>query len=396
MHLLIGCSSSLMGGSGISTYAKALCEAFFAMGVRTTIIAPPPFDFEQIGNTPELRYIPFKASEPQSKQAQELLKYIDSSEVTGIINNDNSLLQSIAPAVPCPFIAIGHANKTNIARLTCWQPHWTDHILVISDDMRARFTQQHKIPPTKCCVVYSGVPDRGWGINWNPKRQIHIVCASGSDYGKGSDLALATARRLQIKSGFRRTRITWCGHASGTLSNALKGLPDVHVAGRLGKPDFQAVLKTANILLFPSRGEGCPMVVLEALSYGVIPIASDAEGAMRSIINNGWNGFVCSLRHWPDEASSCVDFLFTYPDAAQQIRSQARASFVARFQDSATAQAILDLLARPTVDRRRLQTQIKVLRPHRVPLQAGEKPRILDRFCYRSGLMLRKESVLQV
>lgn len=59
------------------------------------------------------------------------------------------------------------------------------------------------------------------------------------------------------------------------------------------RDDVTSWLKTADCLLFPSRTEGCPNVVLEAMACGCPVIASDIP-AIRELIDPGVSGWLCS------------------------------------------------------------------------------------------------------
>ncbi|MXE01528.1 glycosyltransferase family 4 protein, partial [Escherichia coli] len=78
------------------------------------------------------------------------------------------------------------------------------------------------------------------------------------------------------------------------------------IIDKLPKEEFEKTLSSSCFLLLPSRVEGCPMVLLEALRFGVIPIVSNGKGAMREIVRHGVNGFICDLNNWCDEAYSIL------------------------------------------------------------------------------------------
>lgn len=60
----------------------------------------------------------------------------------------------------------------------------------------------------------------------------------------------------------------------------------------LGQVDnVKAVLQDTDILLFPSRGEGLPKAVLEAMSMECVVVAYDVVGC-RDLIQSGYNGFL--------------------------------------------------------------------------------------------------------
>ena len=58
----------------------------------------------------------------------------------------------------------------------------------------------------------------------------------------------------------------------------------------LGFVDVKPYLSSASILAMTSSSEGFPMVILEAGTYGVVPIAFDVSEGIRSLIDNGVSG----------------------------------------------------------------------------------------------------------
>ena len=71
----------------------------------------------------------------------------------------------------------------------------------------------------------------------------------------------------------------------------------VEFVGRLAsKSEFDELLASSNILLSPSRNEGCSMLLLEALRSGTICIVGDYKNGNREIIENGKCGFIVNHR----------------------------------------------------------------------------------------------------
>lgn len=66
--------------------------------------------------------------------------------------------------------------------------------------------------------------------------------------------------------------------------------------------DIRPILAKTGVLVIPSRIEGIPIILLEAMSMGVPAIASDV-GGIPSVIRDGYNGFLCP----PDDPQAFID-----------------------------------------------------------------------------------------
>jgi glycosyltransferase involved in cell wall biosynthesis len=63
--------------------------------------------------------------------------------------------------------------------------------------------------------------------------------------------------------------------------------PRFHFVGFLDRETLKALYEQANILVFPSIRENCPMVLLEGMDAGCAVITSDAEGCAEVVANAG-------------------------------------------------------------------------------------------------------------
>ncbi len=66
---------------------------------------------------------------------------------------------------------------------------------------------------------------------------------------------------------------------------------------RFYSPDSNAevleALASRDVLVFPTRFEGFPVSLLEAMSAGLVPVASNLPGGLRELVVPGENGFLC-------------------------------------------------------------------------------------------------------
>ncbi len=379
MKVLLGCSNKPDAGAGIAVYVRELAGEFLRQGLEVHLASPPP-QRETWLSEMQVRHIPCNETTDQLKGARHLMDYVREHKIDGIINNDNSLVQSIASGVRCPFISVGHFGSTIIASLACHQWQWCDYVVAISSDMQKRFVQRYGVPVTRCPVIHNGIRDKGHDGRYHRKDPVtlRVLYAGGQNPFKGADIVLRTVLKNNVL--WKGMRLDWFGVLQSKFAPRLSGLAHVQAHGYVPHEELLACLRNADVLLFPSRAEGCPMALLEAMSMGVICIASDGEGAMRWLIENGRSGFICNLKTWDSQVMECLAYLRDTPLALENMKRSARTRFLREYDIALTAENLLTLLRQPTVDRAKLPERLDILKWHRPP-----KPSVPDRIRFRFG-----------
>lgn len=109
---------------------------------------------------------------------------------------------------------------------------------------------------------------------------------------------------------------------------ASAGLADrLHLLGR--RDDVPRLLKTADVFVFPSRTEGLPNAILEAMAAGVPVVATDVPGC-RDLVIHERSGLLVPV----DDAAALadeVDRLLTNPDLAARLARAALADVSRNF-----------------------------------------------------------------
>ena len=120
--------------------------------------------------------------------------------------------------------------------------------------------------------------------------------------------------------------------------------PDLPVVyhGRRSGEETLALLSQADVLLMPSRFEGFPVTLLEALSLGVVPVASRLPGITDDAVTDGVNGilpevgdinaFAASIQRLEDD------------DLRRRMSEAAWTTARAQFQDSTMVDRYVELL----------------------------------------------------
>lgn len=126
-----------------------------------------------------------------------------------------------------------------------------------------------------------------------------------------------------------------------TFAMAMKGLanaPECRGSVRfLGfRPDIERIFQAADIFVLPSRAEGFPSVVAEAMATGLPCILSNLPGVARAAIRNGIEGIIVSINGWA-ELAGALKLLLANPARAQALGQNARARAITHYSQDAAA-----------------------------------------------------------
>lgn len=392
MKILVGCSSPPDRGSGILSYSKEISEALLEQGMQIHFASPEPKRREWLLSSGVHFYATNQDDNPKDA-AVRLLRYIDSNAIDAVVNNDNPLLQSIAPALKCPFIAIGHLGQTSIASLACFRHEWTDYVVSISNDMQKTYVEKYGVPVLKCPIIYNGITDLGGDMDNQPgdSSGLRLFYAGGFNKLKGADYLLEAV--LMDPHRWSGMHLDWYGGVPPDVEKKVALLPHVTVHGRVPRDVLLKALQHADVLLFPSRVEGCPMAILEAMSMGIAAIVSDGIGAMRVLVTSGREGYVCHLNNWAEQMVECAEYLRDNPASLTEMKNAARRSFLDNYTSSRVARDLLQLIRRPTVDRTKPLERFEILKWHRPLRPDGLKSPLIYRICYRMEYLLKAGSI---
>jgi len=129
-----------------------------------------------------------------------------------------------------------------------------------------------------------------------PRRNVdtespYVFLVGAPWYLKGVDLLIAAFRR--IAADYPNLRLLVQGHFEGDpkLLALAEGCPSIEILKAVPNPLTLERMSRATIFALPSRCEGLPRVVIEAMASGLPTIGSDV-GGIPTLIRNGVNGFV--------------------------------------------------------------------------------------------------------
>jgi glycosyltransferase involved in cell wall biosynthesis len=92
--------------------------------------------------------------------------------------------------------------------------------------------------------------------------------------------------------------------------------------GALGRDEVIRLLRSAEIFVLSTKGEGCPLAILEAMASGVSIVATTAPGVI-DVIENGANGLL--VPPWdPDALAMSIIALLKNPELRNRLATNAR------------------------------------------------------------------------
>lgn len=106
--------------------------------------------------------------------------------------------------------------------------------------------------------------------------------------------------------------------------------------------DMRAFYAAIDVLVLPSRSEGCPNVVLEAMAMDTVVVASDAAGTVE-VLRHGREGLVYPIGDVA-RLTEMIDDLAAHPERVLALRQAAALRVRSRFDARACAAGIADEL----------------------------------------------------
>ena len=222
---------------------------------------------------------------------------------------------------------IVHVHASSPDSLFCQTPSWAvrfvlgraDLILALSNSWAD--TIRCHLPQAKISVL----PNPVRIFSAAKERLVETVLFVGKlEARKGYDTLLQAIPAILQKHP--QTRFVFAGH--GELDNArnqaarLGIASSVSLLGWTGEAEMERLYRNASIFCLPSRNEGVPMSVLEAMSHGV-PVVCTPVGGLPEFIAHGRNGLLTSVGD-PHSIAENILLLLDNPQYAASLGSAGR------------------------------------------------------------------------
>ena len=336
---------------GVETFIRLLADYFQVQCHKVDLIETLTKgrwsdSFSKLGYT--VKHIlpnPFRSRIHHAKRIAEILKNYDV-----VILNDAPFAQAAIGLLPDSAVVIPvlHSNLTTMVQnATANLANW-DMLSAVSPLLRDCAVSSGVDEKSICCIP-NGIPvPEEWpketapstdeqplkviyigAINHTQKGVMYLPGIIGRAAGEYSGLSLDI-----VGDGPDMERLKDSFTSSARIRQQSHGL--------LPHRDAMELLCGADVLIMPSHFEGLPLVLLEAVASGVVPIVSRLPGCTDFVVDHGKNGYLCEIG---DEAGFATALVTLAKDRAmlKRLSKSAWETAAQRFSYKLTGAAYLQL-----------------------------------------------------
>jgi len=232
-------------------------------------------------------------------------------------------------------IAVLHSDNENFYRRAARFPErvsaWVCPSPRVAEGMRQCLPVAHQ---ARVCIVPHGVNDKLFEGAALPleERGTDLLFVGALYEHKGAHLLPTIIGKVTF-SEIVSARITLIGE--GVLRECLARDFEIRRVGAnfLGRQDRQHVARLmggTKVFLFPTRVEGLPLVLAEAMMAGAVPVASRLRGITDGIVDDGENGFLLEpddTDGFSDRISLLLNDRSLWTKMSQKARQKAKENF---------------------------------------------------------------------
>ena len=321
MKILLA-TSSVTPNAGIPSYNREVCAMLSKEHEMHLLVD------EDVKQYPGYSKVTTLAGINQSSfnECVRLLSEINAESYDLIINSNSHIMARLVPFVndKTKVITVSHSLRYTDSDNAAFNNRYIDHIVALSgynkEYMERKFHIKNKIH-----VIYNFVADDldNNAIRERKKKNetLKIVYAGGTAPSKCPEIVLGVIRILKATN--YPFEFYWMGIKTPPFKR-FQPFDDVSVlvpederivfTGKIPRDQASKLIGESNIFFAPSRREGCPMALLEAMRIGTIPIVADYKIANREIIEDGVNGFVIDHNNVKAFADKMVEIITHHQD----------------------------------------------------------------------------------
>lgn len=221
-------------------------------------------------------------------------------------------------------------------------------VICVSEAMAADLCARYPDKASSIHVCLNGVHAAFLNVRRSPPEPglLRIVSVGSLIERKGYDVLVEAVARMRFRDAIS-LRIAGAGPNLHTLQERVHqlGIADrVEFVGELPPTEIPRFLGDGDLFVLPSRSEGRPNVVLEALAAG-LPVVSTALPGIDKLVEPGVNGWRVAVDD-PNGLAEAMDHAYADPQGRERRATAARESVLSGGHDWGTTGARYDSVFR--------------------------------------------------
>jgi len=235
--------------------------------------------------------------------AAEFVHWVEEQKVDVIFNWEQKFCIAAAPALPGHVKILNRSNSITRRSYQLVTAHLNRTSIIVAETPRQYndLTRYWGVPTDKCVLVPGGVNVETYtpGNIRDFQGMLQLVFLGRLTEEQKAVMRLPRIVSLLVKAGVEfHLDVIGEGPDGERLRKAfdkakLWGYVTMH--GFLPLPEVIGILQRSHIFLFPTRYEAHSFSLLETMACGCVPVISRIAGGTDAVVDQGVNGYVCTM-----------------------------------------------------------------------------------------------------
>lgn len=298
MKILLATTAATLNGGGIGSYNTEFCNVFNDIADLHLLTTEKYSNHETYQKVFSIGLHPLKCY----SDYLALVNTLNEENYDVIFNSDSPEIAVLAPFLRSPIITVSHTLNNVPAIRAGVNSKYVTKIIALSKAGKRYLEKRFSIhDENKVTYLYNFVHhEEVVSTEKKEKRRIlNIVFPGGASPMKYVEMVIGAVNKLSKTS--LEFNFYWYGNdilplhrisLPKKVSDLIPKDDRVHLSGKVSRDESMRYIDSSNIFLLPSRAEGCPVSLMEALCTGCIPIVGSGKHVCREILEDGGFGII--------------------------------------------------------------------------------------------------------
>lgn len=256
--------------------------------------------------------------ESRIQHANRLANHLENYDA--ILINDAPYAQSIIGLLPARIIVLPilHNNLDSMINNAIANKGQWDKVVCVSPSLQNVLNEKTSIEKNETVVISNGVSvDGSWPKaeeNFDDIESLKVLFVGRVEQKQKGVLYLPTIIKKVLEKSTQSIHLTIIGDGPSMDDlkkeiNSLNLNDTISILGSLNHEHVLQEMQQHNVLLMPSHYEGHPIVLMEAMAQGLVPIVSLLPGHTDHVVTNHLNGYLCNINNLKSFSDALLELL---------------------------------------------------------------------------------------